>query len=207
MDFPALDPYPYGCPVGLFATPSEMGGIVRSLAVKLRDVVHVAIHVVRPSRGAPYPVLSLYADEDDAVPRVLLFPAWEIDRRDPKRRLGYERQVTLMKRMHEGGVQGEAIPHTEAPDGGGTVVVALAASPSDVREIARDLADRLGDLLHFSIAERNDVAAIRAAGPGADRKPRVILTPAWRAAGEQDADIVSTTWVISQLDGAVPVDL
>lgn len=207
MDFPALDPYPYGCPVGVFATPSEMSGVVRTLCLKLRDLVHTSIHVIRPSRGAPYPVLSLFAEESDAVARIVLFPAWEIDRRDPKRRLGYERQITLLRRLHEGGVKGEAIPHTDAPSQSGIAVVALAAEPAQMNAIAGDLADRLGDLLRFSVVARDGVVAIHAAGPGSDATPRVVFTPAWRTDGERDEDIVSTTWVLSHVEGAQPTAL
>ncbi len=203
MDFPELDPYPYGCPIGVLATPSEMSLVVRDLCVRLRDVLHASIVVIRPSKGQSYPLLQLYGDESDAVPRVVLFPAWEADKRDPKRRIGYGRQMTLLRRMHDGGVRGEAIPSGEASLSSTAMLVPLAVAPHQMRDLAVDLVDRLGDCLRFSGLEQGSALMVRAYGPGEEATPRLLLHAAWRQDGEGDDDIVSGAWVLSQIKGAV----
>ena len=106
MALGAFDPHPFGCPLGLRVTPSDMTDAVVAACVKL-DVLHPCIYVINPSKGQPYPVLFLYADQGDKIPRIALFPGWEDDKRE-YRRVDYARQATLLQRIRDGGLPGES---------------------------------------------------------------------------------------------------
>lgn len=205
----ALDPHPYGCPLGLACTPSEMPDRVLQIVLRLRDLTSPTVHVVNPSRGASYPILNLYADADDARPRVVLFPGWEDDRASVRRRLDYGRQLTLLQRIHDAGVPGEQLEHWhgEALDGlaDRPLLLPMAVTAPRMLGVAHELFDALGDVLRITIAalprpDGPDLQAVRVYAPG-EARPRLVLLPGWSTSAEAPRDRVDATAAAAWLEG------
>lgn len=192
MALPALDPHPYGCPLCLACTPSEMPELVLQAVLCLRDLLFPTIHVVNPSRGASYPLLNLHADPRDERPRLVLFPGWEDDRASVRRRVDYGRQATLLQRIHASGVRGERLEewHAEPIDAvaDAPLCLPLAVTAHRMAGVVYELLDYLGDKLRLTVvtlprAPRLDVHVVRLYAP-AEHRPRVTLVPGWSAAAE-----------------------
>ena len=194
MAFGAFDPHPYGCPLGLRVTPSDMTDAVVTACVKL-DVLHPSIFVINPSKGQPYPVLFLYGDAGDAVPRIAFFPGWEDDRRQ-RRRVDYERQTTLLQRIHDTGVKGESPESFRRGRsdrfGPGPLMLPLAVSAPEMESVVRDLYDRLGALLRMTYTRvaqgrgRPELLVVRIYVLDDEKRPRMVLFPGWALADEQE---------------------
>lgn len=205
----ALDPHPFGCPLGLACTPSEMPDRVLQVVLRLRDLTFPTVHVVNPSRGASYPILNLYAHADDPRPRVVLFPGWEDDRASVRRRLDYGRQLTLLRRIHDAGVPGEQLEqwHGDALEGLVEVPfeVPMAVTAPRMVGVAHELFDAMGDLLRITVATvprpaGPDLHVVRLYAPN-EARPRLILFPGWWSALESPRDRVDPAAVAAWLQG------
>jgi hypothetical protein len=184
-----FDPHPLGCPVGLAVTPAEMTDVVSRIYLQLRDLVQLSVHVITPRRGDPYPILNLYADADDAAPRMVWFPGWETNRIVPKRRIDYSRQTTLIQRIHEAGVEGESLEQYQGVQGGRTAAplqLCLGYPETALSTVLVDLDAKLGDLVRMTAttltgsgAEGGRITAVRLYAPVDEDGPRVVLWPGW----------------------------
>ena len=184
-----FDPHPHGCPVGLAVTPAEMTELVPRLALQFRGLLHLSVHVINPRRGDSYPILNLFADEGDTQPRIVLFPGWEDNKRTPARRLGYQRQVTLLQRIHDADVQGEDIEEYRGKaDSVGAVLASLGVPDQALWSMATDLQEGLGDLLRITLSEvpapLGPLRAMRLFAPVGEVEPRVVFFGGWRGADE-----------------------
>lgn len=183
MALPPLNPHPLGCPFALALDPDQMQKTVPWICLKLRDIAFPTVHVVNPSRGKSYPMLNLHVDKGARLPRVVFTPAWE----DPERRrpIGWKRQSTLMKRIHDAGVEGESIDVLDIDDNGKPLVLTLAITAPEMSSALHDLNDFLGDIVRITVGTVRsdnggpDVLAIRLYAPNAENTPRILLLPAW----------------------------
>lgn len=174
-----------------------MPQFVRDLCVRLRDVFDATIHVVKPRGGASYPVLSLYRPDHAVVPALVLFPAWEVDARDPSRRIGFGRMVTLLRRIAEAGDRGEEIDRREQTGDATPLLVPLAVTAAEMAAVEVDLRGRLPSGASLESIEGGGLRVLRLRGP--DDRVRLVLHPGWRGNVEADEDLVSGTWVLSRL--------
>ena len=181
-----LDPHPLGCPLGLAVTPSEMTGLVSRIYLQVRDLLHLSVHVIQPRRGDPYPILNLYEDDAATVPRVVCFPGWESDKPTARRRLGYARQVQLIQRIADAGVEGEDLESYRGTTGGRNpqpLQLSLGHPEAQLEGVLIDLDAKLGDLVRITLTrvehERGTVSALRLYGPVDDRAPRLVMWPGW----------------------------
>ena len=200
MTLPTLDPHPHGCPLGIAATPEEMTDVVRGVCHKLRDLVSPVLHVIDPSKGERYPILSLYTAEGDERARVVLFPGWETNRHSSRWRLGFGRQAALLERISRSGVSGEkmhAEPQSE-PDVDGPLVLSLACTAAEVESRVHDLYTYLGDRIRITVAAHESsalgtplptVPVVRLYSPFDASSPRVVLIPAWTGRIERRRDL------------------
>ncbi|MEQ1567039.1 MAG: hypothetical protein ABMA64_15480, partial [Myxococcota bacterium] len=189
-----LDPFPHGCPVGLRATPSEMGELVVSLAARMRDLWDASVFVINPSKGQSYPVMFLGVTGKARRP-IALFPAWEDDGR--KRRVTYGRQMSLLARIASAGVSGESLdsfaPH-HAGIGriGPPLLVPLASSIQEAAGLYRDLFDHLGAAARMTITAipvasgRPEIPVARCYAREETVRPRMVWFPGWAATGDRD---------------------
>ena len=189
MALPSLNPHPLGCPFALALDPDEMQRTVPWICLKLRDVAFPTVHVVNPSRGKSYPMLNLHANKGDKLPRVVFTPAWEDLER--KRRVEWKRQSTLMKRIHDAGVEGEHIDAVDSDeDDGKPLLLSLAVTATEMRNVVLDLNDFLGDMIRITVGRiRGDgkgpeVMVIRVYALNAETHPRLMLFPGWTTADE-----------------------
>lgn len=208
MSLPTFDPHPYGCPLSLGCTPSEMPDRVLQIVLRLRDLLFPTVHVVNPSRGASYPLLNLHARADDDHPRVVLFPGWEDDRASVRRRLDYGRQFTLLQRIQEAGVRGEQLEQWrgEPLDGGSDepVLLPVAVTALQMTGVIHDLQAYLGDLLRVRVlplprASGADLQVVRLYAPTDEALPRLMLYPAWASAAETPRGRVSHEQIAARL--------
>lgn len=194
MGLGAFDPHPHGCPIGLRVRPSDMTDAVVGCCVKLQDVLHAGLYVIRPSRGQTYPVLFLSADAHDRVPRVALFPGWEDDRRS--RPIDWGRQCTLLQRIHEAGTPPESpeqFATQRAPLGPSPLLLPLASAAGETDTVIRDLFDRLGALLRMTVTRvpqpgKPDLVVVRVYVLDDEKRPRIVLYPGWTAPGGEEID-------------------
>jgi len=204
----SFDPHPYGCPLGLAVGPDEMPDLLTRVSIQLRDLVHGSILVINPrkGRGDSYPILALRADEDDDVPRMALFPAWEDNTR--RRRLDYTRQFTLLQRIAEAGVKGEdleayrgVVDDERAKD---PVLVRLAVSSAQMKGIVNDLLEYLADLTRVVVVRvprpAGVLLVVRVYGVGPEKKARLVLMPNWEGDGEAPTRRLSETDVATILE-------
>jgi hypothetical protein len=192
----AFDPHPYGCPLSLRVSPSEMAEAVVAVCIQLGDLLYPSIYVINPSKGQSYPVLFLYGDRDDPTPRLTLFPGWEDNRRSPNRRLDYARQTTLLQRIHDAGLPGESLESYRGNDADrlppGVLVLPLAASVPEVDGMIVDLYERLGDILRITVTHvpqlkgRPPLPVVRCYAPNGESHPRILWVPGWATTGERD---------------------
>ncbi|MEQ1503258.1 MAG: hypothetical protein ABMB14_13560 [Myxococcota bacterium] len=196
---PTFDPHPFGCPIGLRVTPTEMPDVVVAVCVKLRDLLHPSIYVIRPSKGQPYPVLFLHRDPHDHAPRVVLFPGWEDDRRPSGRVIDYGRQITLLERIAGAGVAGESLESyrgsaSRPSNAPGPVLLPLAGEPGEVDLVLHDLHEHLGDTLRNTITRvpsglpAGDAPLVRSYVHAGEVRPRVVWYPAWAAETDDRID-------------------
>lgn len=193
----AFDPHPHGCPVGLRFTPSEMPDVVTAICLKLRDLLHGSIFVINPSRGQAYPVLYLYTDPDEALPRVVFFPGWEDDGKAARRRVDFARQTTLLQRIHDAGVAGESLESWRgAPSdrtGPGPLQLPLGVPAPQVDEVVHDLFERLGDLLRITVTRvpgrDGPISVTRLYSLVDEKRPRLVLFPGWEGRDERGPEI------------------
>lgn len=194
MKLPKLDPYPLGCPLGLALTPAEMQRAVAVICLKLRDIATSTVHVVNPSKGEAYPMLNLFRDRNDTKPRLVVFPAWEDARR--RRRVDWKRQDTLIRRIHDAGVEAEAIDFSEVEsDDGKPFEASLAATAVEMDNLIHDLDAYFGDITRITVTtlERHrapDLKVIRIYAPNSETTPRIVLYPGWTGASERDDQAV-----------------
>jgi hypothetical protein len=198
-----FNPHPLGCPIGLAVTPAEMTELVPRLAMQLRGLVHLTVHVINPRKGDSYPILNVFADESDTSPRVVLFPGWEDNRRTEGRRIGFARQQTLLQRIHEAGVEGEGIEEYRGKnDAPGPLVLSLGVPNGGMRTIASDVQEYLGDCLRLTWTElpfpvsagaapRPPLAVLRVYAPAGEDRARLVLFPGWF--GDQEG--VAGAWL------------
>lgn len=191
MTFPTFDPYPLGCPLSIALTPAEMQQAVLPIGRKLRDIVHLAMHEVNPSKGDAYPMLNLVADGQAAKPRLVLFPAWEDNRL--RRRITWKRQDTLMRRIHDAGVQAEALDFADVEgDDGRPLEYSIACTAADMGNIIHDLNATLGDITRLTVStlprrEGPDLHVVKLYAPNAEEVPRVVFYPGWTSSDENPA--------------------
>jgi hypothetical protein len=185
-----LDPHPFGCPIAVGATPSQMREIITALCIKLQDVLRPSIHVINPSKGKAYPILNLHHGNDER-PRVVVFPGWEDDDEAPKRRITWGRQMTLLQRIADAGVRGETLQQYGASSRSGDYtepyVLAIARPAGDFREVLLDLQTYLGDLLELTVADVQDSGGpvpVVGVFAGVEAAPRVWCVPSWRGSRE-----------------------
>ncbi len=189
-----FDPHPWGCPIGLRATPAEMPETLTAVCLKLRDLMHGSIFVINPSRGTEYPILSLYADAGARRPRVVWFPAWEDNRQSRKRRIRFDRQTTLLQRLTEAQVAGESLEEFRGRpsdcQGPRPLMLPLAASAHQMDTVIRDLYDAVGDVLRVTVTtvpqvDAHDLQVVRVYSLADEHEPRMVLFPGW--AGELES--------------------
>lgn len=190
MALPSLNPHPLGCPFALALDPDQMQKTVPWICLKLRDVTFPTVHVVNPSRGKSYPMLNLHVDKEARLPRVVFTPAWEDP--DHKRPIGWKRQATLMKRIHDAGVEGESIETFDVEDDGKPLVLTLAITAPEMSSALHDLNDFLGDIVRITVgniknAGGPDIMAIRLYAPNAENTPRIIMLPGWTGVDDTPA--------------------
>lgn len=194
MALPALNPHPFGCPIGLALNPVQMQAIVPAICTKLRELVHPTVHIVNPSKGQPYPMLNLHADVGEPVPRLVLFPGWEDATQT--RRIGWKRQGVLMKRIHDAGVTGETLdPRDAVVEQDKPLVLCAAVTAVEMEGVVSDLFDYLGDSVRLTVGKINGdsgppVLIVRIYALTAEREPRVILLPAWTSTDEEQSSWV-----------------
>ena len=196
MALPALDPHPYGCPISAVATAEDMPDLILGICSKLADILHPTIHVIHPSKGSSYPILSLYVDDGDPKPRLVLFPGWEAKKRSAKRRLDYARQMTLLQRIVDAGVHGETLDQWRnlmpIPAVDGPLMVSMALSAPLMEGFVTDLEDILGDHLRMTVQTIQDgplpMHVVKVYAPTAESQPRLILFPGWSSAIERKGD-------------------
>ncbi len=186
-----LDPHPLGCPLSLSVTPSEMTDLVSRIYLQVRDLLHLSVHVIHPRRGDPYPILNLYEDDVAEVPRVVCFPWWEDDQASPRRRLGYTRQVQLIQRIADAGVEGEDLESYRGVTGGMNpqpLQLSLGHPEAQLDGVLIDLDAKLGDLVRLTLTRvehpKGQVSAIRLYGPVDEGAARVVMWPGWFGAAE-----------------------
>lgn len=190
MTLPTLDPYPLGCPLGITLTPAEMQRAVPVICLKLGDIAFATVHVVNPSKGEAYPMLNLLSDRRDDRPRLVLFPAWEDKRR--RRRIDWRRQDTLMRRIHDAGVEAEALDFSdEEGDDGKPFEASLACTAVEMDNHIQDLNAYLGDIARITVTqlERHrapDLKVVKIYAPNSETTPRLVLYPGWTGAAESE---------------------
>lgn len=167
-------------------TPSEMTELVSRIYLQIRDLLHSSVHVINPRKGDPYPILNLYEDDAATVPRVVMFPGWENDRASARRRLGYTRQVQLIQRIADAGVEGEDLESYRGITGGRSkrpLQLSLGLPEAQLENVLIDMDAKLGDLVRITLTRitwRGDTAsAIRLYGPVDDGAARIVFWPAW----------------------------
>ncbi len=185
MNLASFDPHPWGCPIGIRATPADMPELVSAVCLKLRDVLRASIYVIHPSRGQPYPVLFLHAsDAKEGAPLLALFPEFEDTGR--KRRVDYGRQTTLLRRIAEAGVPGETFESyrglPSARVGAGPVELPLATDGADMEPVLHDVYERLGELLRITVTRvwvgEREIPVLRVYVLDDERHPRLLIYPA-----------------------------
>lgn len=189
----AFDPHPYGCPVSVAVAPEAMTPAIIAVYLQLRDLVHCSVIEINPrkGRGDSYPLLQLFSMPDDTKPRLVLFPAWEDNRRS--RRLGYARQFTLLQRIHDAGVAGEDLEAFRGVDDQQRsvepVVVQLSVAFDGMTGLINELLEYLADLAKVVVLRvarpEGELLAVRIYGVGPEDLPRLVLLPAWKR-GEGD---------------------
>lgn len=187
----SFDPHPFGCPLCVAATPSQMREVLTALCLKLADVFRPSIHVINPSRGKSYPICSLQVAGEDK-PRLVIFPGWEDDDEAPKRRVNWGRQVTLLQRIADAGVRGETLQQYGASSRSGdytdAYVLPIACTAADMPTVLSDLDAFLGDLLKLRVALVPDGSGstVHLVGAYAENEkfPRLWILPAWRGKKE-----------------------
>jgi len=195
MALPALDPHPLGCPIGIALTPDEMQDAVVQICLHLHDIVFPTVHVVNPSRGKSYPMLNLHTQRDDGRPRLVIFPGWEDQQK--KRRVGWKRQATLMKRIADAGVEGEMLDLNEKErETDGPYQVSLACCAMRMDELILDLNDYFGDVVRITVGtipqkEKADIKVVRLYAPNSETKPRLIFFPGWTGDAEIQMNLVT----------------
>lgn len=200
MALPSLDPHPYGCPICVATTPANMPEVITAVYLRLRDLLFPSVHVINPSKGQSYPILNLHVDEEDERPRVVIFPGWEDNRESVKRRLGFGRQMTLLKRIHDAGVRGERLEdwRGSAPsmDEDEPLNLSVAVPAPRMVDIVHDLYDYLGDQLRMTVTtveqeQGLDLHVLKLYAPTQEKKPRIVLLPGWTTATERASDRVT----------------
>jgi hypothetical protein len=190
MALPALDPHPLGCPLGIALTPDEMQKAVVQICLHLHDLCFPTIHVVNPSKGDSYPMLNLHTQRNAVRPRLVIFPGWETKQRT--RRVGWQRQATLMKRIADAGVEGEMLDLTEKErETDGPYEVSCACVASDMDGLIVDLNDYLGDVMRITVGtlreeDAPDLKVVRLYAPNSEKKPRLIFYPGWTGTEETE---------------------
>ncbi|MBA2320547.1 MAG: hypothetical protein H0V89_05265 [Deltaproteobacteria bacterium] len=187
----SFDPHPFGCPVCVAATPSQMREVLTALCLKLADIFRPSIHVINPSRGKSYPICSLHVSGEDK-PRMVIFPGWEDDEESAKRRVNWGRQVTLLQRIADAGVRGETLQQYGASSRSGdftdAYIVPIACTEAEMPGVLRDLDAFLGDLLILRVALVPDGtgSTVHLVGAYAANEPypRLWFLPAWRGKAE-----------------------
>jgi hypothetical protein len=187
----SFDPHPYGCPLCVAATPSQMREVLTALCLKLADVFRPSIHVINPSRGKSYPICSLQVQGEDK-PRLVIFPGWEDDDESAKRRVNWGRQVTLLQRIADAGVRGETLQQYGASSRSGdytdAYVLPVAYTAAEMPVVLNDLNAFLGDLLTLKVALVPDGSGstVHLVGAYAEGEPfpRLWILPAWRGKAE-----------------------
>jgi hypothetical protein len=185
-----FDPHPYGCPIGARVAPKEMHDLVRGIWAKLRDVVHVGVFVVNPSKGDPYPLLFLSGNVDGAQ-RVVLFPGWEDDRR--RRRVDYARQVALLQRISDAGIAPEPLESTHGTPserlGAGALYLPVDVQPTGMSQVLHDLWERLGAYLRLTVTTLDGpdgpLQLVRAYVLDDEVEARLVLYPGWKSDGSE----------------------
>lgn len=167
---------------------------VAVICLKLRDIAFSTVHVVNPSKGEAYPMLNLLGDRQDEHPRLVVFPAWE-DKRQ-KRRITWKRQDTLMRRIHDAGVQAEPIDFSEVEaDDGKPFEASVACPASQMDTFIHDLNDYFGDITRITVTtlERHrahDLKIVRVYAPNSETTPRLVFFPGWTGEDEHDEHFI-----------------
>lgn len=172
-----------------------MNQVVTAVCAQVSDVLVPSTYVIHPSKGQSYPVLFLSADRHDPVPRIALFPGWEDNNRSERRRLDYQRQSSLLQRIHDAGLPGELPENLELPSASlpsGVLVLPIAAAVPEVEGMIADLYLRLGDLLRITITrvpqpkERPYLPVVSCYALAEEPRPRIVWVPGWASPGEQN---------------------
>lgn len=187
----SFDPYPFGCPLCVSATPSQMREVLTVVCLKLADVFQPSIHVINPSRGKSYPICSLLIP-GEGKPRFVIFPGWEDDDESPKRRVNWGRQVTLLQRIADAGVRGETLQQygalSRSADSADAQVLPIATTAADLPTVLGDVNTFLGDVLTLRVAlvPDGDGNLVHVVGAYFESEPfpRLWLMPAWKGRAE-----------------------
>jgi len=185
-----------------------MPDLILGVCSKLGDILHPTIHVITPSKGSAYPILSLYVDDDDPKPRMVLFPGWEAKKRSSKRRLNYGRQMTLLKRITDAAVHGETLDewrnNMPVPQVDGPMLVSLALSAPLMEGFITDLDDILGDHLRMTVQTIADgplpMHVVKVYAPTRESQPRLILFPGWTSATESKGHDIGSAQQVAIID-------
>jgi hypothetical protein len=177
-----------------------MGDVIRSICSRVADLFHPALHVINPSRGESYPILSLYGSEGEEVPRLVFFPGWEDNAASKKRRLGFARQTTLLSRIHDAGVRGEEVEEKAGePATPGRLSLATTAQGMDgiVHDLTTFLSDRVRVTVMTVPSRRSrkgwpDLKVVYLYSPFDDENPRLVLFPAWSGMAERASERIET---------------
>ena len=190
----ALNPHPFGCPLGIARNPDEMPEFVAEICVRLMDVLGFSVHVIEPSKGQRYPLLNMVRDGESG-PRMVIFPAWEDNKR--RRRLDFKRQFALLKRISDNDVNPERIEDFTAKHAttllDDPMLVPVARTAAQMPSFITDLDAALGDLFRITVQTLDasspiPTRVVRLYAPTEESMPRVFFFPGWRAAAERARD-------------------
>lgn len=183
---PVFEPYPLGCPLSLRVVPSEMPRVIAELLVELQDLLPGAIHEIHAA-DTSYPIVSLFADELEQSPRLVLFPAWSSDSRSDRSWLRFRDQCRTLEQIAASGDEGEppgryrdaaAVIHP----GAGPLLLPLAVTADQMEAVVHDLLGSLSDLLRITVLRvphREAELWVLSLYSLVEERPRVVLFPGW----------------------------
>lgn len=179
----SFDPYPLGCPLGVRVTPEQMPEVALALRVELSDLLRVCVHEIQSTAGS-YPIVSLFADELERVPRLVWFPAWGTNVRSEGSLLRFEHQCALLEEIAFGtpGADPPCCRGADPLDRSDPLLIPLAVGAQQMDAVVGDLLRRLADVLRITVCRvpwaDGQLWMIRLFSLVEDR-PRIVLFPGW----------------------------